>query len=444
VSAIVVIGSQWGDEGKGKLVDAFATKAGAVVRFQGGANAGHTLIVGGKKTVLHLVPSGILHPHCFCLIASGVTLDPFELYGEIQSVKQSGALQEDKQLLISDGALLVLPFHRQLDLAREANKSANKIGTTGRGIGPSYEDRASRRGLLFRDLFAEDLKEKLSRLAEEKNFLLQNMYDEDPIEVDSLYEQLKEISKKLEPYRCKNPARKIDQWLKEGRQMLFEGAQGVLLDNVHGTYPYVTSSSTSAAAACVSSGLSPRRVDRVLGITKAYCTRVGVGPFPTELFDKAGETLQEEGHEFGATTGRRRRCGWLDLVALRYAVRVSGIDTLVITKLDVLSHFDSIKVCTSYKLGNETHDDFSLVSNDLDKIEPQWTEFPGWKSDITSCLEMKTLPVEALKYLEFIEKEAGVPISVVSVGPDRDQTIYKEAIFKGAPVGSQAPAPAPV
>ena len=429
MSAIVVIGAQWGDEGKGKLVDAFAQKADGVVRFQGGANAGHTLIVDGVKTVLHLIPSGILHPHCQCLIASGVTLDPFEMWSEISELKKAGSLQDDKQLLIADGALLVLPYHRSLDQAREAYKSATKIGTTGRGIGPSYEDRASRRALLFRDLFASDLKEKLTRAVEEKNFLLQRMYGEEPIDVDKLYDDLKSISEKLSSYRCKYPSRKIAQWTKEGKKVLFEGAQGVLLDNMHGTYPFVTSSNTSSAAACVSSGLSPRKVDRVLGITKAYCTRVGTGPFPTELDCEVGELLQREGHEFGATTGRRRRCGWLDLVALRYAIRVSGIDGIVLTKLDVLSHFDEIKVCTSYELQGEKHSDFSFVSNELDQVVPQYETLPGWKTDISQCRRTEDLPKAAQDYITFISRQAGVPVSVVSVGPDRDETIYQEEVF---------------
>jgi len=425
--ATIVIGSQWGDEGKGKLVDVFAAQADAVVRFQGGANAGHTLIVEGRKTVLHLVPSGILHPHCQCLITSGVTIDPFELVKEIDGVRAAGFLQDRKQLLIADGALLVLPFHKKLDQARESHKKAKKIGTTGRGIGPSYEDRASRRGLLFRDLFDPDLEEKLIKVAEEKNFLLKEMYGEDPIDVQALYKELMGVAETLKPHRCSNPSQILSQWNKEGKKVLFEGAQGVLLDNLHGTYPFVTSSCTSAAAACASSGLSPKAVNGVLGITKAYCTRVGVGPFPTELFDDAGELLQKEGHEFGATTGRRRRCGWLDLVALRYAIRVGGIDQLVLTKLDVLSHFDEIKVCNSYVVNGESQKDFSLISANLEKAEPSYETLTGWKADITGCKSLEDLPYETRKYLKYIEEKVECPVSVVSVGPDREQTM----ILKG-------------
>lgn len=433
MSAIIVIGSQWGDEGKGKLVDAFAAKAEAVVRFQGGANAGHTLIVNGEKTVLHLIPSGVLHSHVQCLIASGVTVDPFEVVKEIQGLQKSGYLKDSKKLMISDGALLVLPFHKQLDVARENYKNKEKLGTTGRGIGPSYEDRASRRALLFRDLFSDDLKEKLEKCAEEKNFLLEKLYGEKPIDIDSVYKELKEASELLKPYRCENPSHQVSKWLKENKNVLFEGAQGVLLDNFHGTYPFVTSSSTLSASACASSGIDPGLIDRVFGITKAYCTRVGSGPFPTELEDETGDHLQKEGHEFGATTGRRRRCGWLDLVALKYAVHVGGINGLVLTKLDVLSKLDTIKVCTGYRLKGQEISDFPLISNEIGQVEPVYKELQGWKKDISKCQSVAELPPAALEYVRFISDFVDVPVSVVSVGPDRKETLYQEEIFQGFP-----------
>lgn len=429
MSALVVIGSQWGDEGKGKLVDAMASQSDAVVRFQGGANAGHTLIVDGQKTVLHLIPSGILHSHVRCMIGSGVTMDPFEMLQEIKGVKENGFLQDDKQLSISDGALLVLPFHRQLDKAREAWKSQTKIGTTGRGIGPSYEDRASRRALLFRDLFCSDLKEKLAKAIEEKNVLLTQLYGEEPIDLDQTFKDLQNVAELLKPYRCEDLSYQVTEMIKAGKNVLFEGAQGVLLDNFHGTFPFVTSSSTGAPAACLGAGVAPQAISKVFGITKAYCTRVGTGPFPTEQENDTGETLQKEGHEFGATTGRRRRCGWLDLVALRYALHVGGIDRLILTKLDVLSAFETIQVCTHYKVNGELVENFSFMSNDIDNVEPVYTELPGWQSDITKAQSISELPAQAQDYIRFISEKVGVEIPVVSVGPDRKETIYQGEIF---------------
>lgn len=429
MSAYIVIGAQWGDEGKGKLVDAMASQCHAVVRFQGGANAGHTLIVDGKKTVLHLIPSGILHPQVRCLIANGVTIDPYELLKEIEGVQAAGSLKDPAQLMVSDGALLVLPYHRSLDQAREgASGGHTKIGTTGRGIGPSYEDRASRRALLFRDLFSSDLKDKLRRALEEKNILLAH-YGQPHVELESLYAELTELAKRLSPYRAQNMSLEINHWLKQGKRLLFEGAQGVLLDNWHGTFPFVTSSSTGAAAACLGSGVGPQKIQGVFGITKAYCTRVGQGPFPTELLDETGDQLQTIGHEFGATTGRRRRCGWLDLVALRYAIRVGGIDRLILTKLDVLSHFAELKICTDYEIKGERHHDYSFLSEDLGAVKPVYKSFPGWQTDISKARQYQDLPVQAQKYLEFISESVGCPIEVVSVGPDRQQTFYQGDIF---------------
>jgi adenylosuccinate synthase len=440
MSALIVVGSQWGDEGKGKLVDAMAAQSDAVVRFQGGANAGHTLIVDGRKTVLHLIPSGVLHPHVRCMIGSGVTLDPFELVEEIKGLKSSGYLKEDNKLAISDGALLVLPFHRQLDKAREAWKSGTKIGTTGRGIGPSYEDRASRRALLFRDLFCDDLKDKLQKAIEEKNVLFEKLYKENAIDLELTYQELQEVANILRPYRCEDVSLQVTQMIKQGQNVLFEGAQGVLLDNLHGTFPYVTSSSTGAAAACLGVGVSPRYIEKIYGITKAYCTRVGAGPFPTEQDNGVGELLQKEGHEFGATTGRRRRCGWLDLVALRYAVHVGGIDRLILTKLDVLSVFDTIKVCTHYQVNGKKVENFSFMSNDIHTVEPVYQQLPGWKTDISEVQNLADLPKAAQDYIQFIKDQVGVEIPVISVGADRKQTIYQDDVFaqKKNPVLSEA------
>lgn len=429
MSALIVVGSQWGDEGKGKLVDAMAAQSDAVVRFQGGANAGHTLIVDGQKTVLHLIPSGVLHSHVRCMIGSGVTLDPFELVNEISGLKTSGYLKDDSQLAISDGALLVLPIHRQLDKARESWKTGTKIGTTGRGIGPSYEDRASRRALLFRDLFCPNLKDKLEKCLEEKNHLIEKLYGEKPVDLESSYLELMDVAETLKPYRCEDVSFEVTSMIKAGKRVLFEGAQGVLLDNLHGTFPYVTSSSTGAAAACLGVGVSPKHISKIFGITKAYCTRVGAGPFPTEQLNESGEILQKEGHEFGATTGRRRRCGWLDLVALRYAIHVGGIDRLILTKLDVLSVFDTIKVCTHYKVNGKTVEHFSFMSNAIHSVEPVYKELKGWKTNITDCKTLEDLPQEARDYIDFIKVAADVEIPVISVGPDRKQTLYEGEIF---------------
>ena len=430
MSALIVVGSQWGDEGKGKLVDAMASQSDAVVRFQGGANAGHTLIVDGKKTVLHLIPSGVLHPHVRCMIGSGVTMDPFEMVSEINSLKKNGYLTNESQLSISDGALMVLPFHRRLDQAREAWKKGTKIGTTGRGIGPSYEDRASRRALLFRDLFSDDMKDKLQKCIEEKNILLESLYGEEPIDLEKTYKELREVAEILKPYRCEDLSLQVTEMIRSGKKVLFEGAQGVLLDNLHGTFPYVTSSSTGAAAACLGVGVSPKYISKIFGITKAYCTRVGAGPFPSEQLNAIGDQLQKDGHEFGATTGRTRRCGWLDLVALRYAIHVGGIDRLILTKLDVLSGFDTIKVCTHYKVDGKVVENFSFMSNQIHNVEPVYKDLPGWKTDISGCQTYSELPQEARDYIDFIKTSVDVEIPVISVGADRNQTIYQGEIFE--------------
>ena len=325
MSGIVVVGSQWGDEGKGKVVDVFSSQSDYVVRYQGGANAGHTLIVDGKKTVLHLVPSGILHPSTTCVIAAGVVLDIETLFQEIQALKANGLMTNPEQLLISDNCTVLLSYHRKLDQARESSLGREKIGTTGKGIGPAYEDRASRKAILFGDLFSPDtLKEKIQASLKEKNYLLK-MYGQEPVSEDEILSTVTKFAQELKPHRCQDTSLLVHKASKKGQKILFEGAQGTLLDLMHGTYPFVTSSSTLAGSVCSSVGIGPRSIDKVIGITKAYATRVGSGPFPTELDNEVGEKMRSVGHEFGATTGRTRRCGWLDLVALRYAVRINGI-----------------------------------------------------------------------------------------------------------------------
>ncbi|MCB0351087.1 MAG: adenylosuccinate synthase, partial [Bdellovibrionales bacterium] len=335
---IIVIGSQWGDEGKGKVVDVFSSQSDYVVRYQGGANAGHTLVVDGKKTVLHLVPSGILHPNTICVIGAGVVLDVEKLAEEILALQKNGLLKDPKQLLISDSATVLLSYHRQLDQAREKAAGLEKIGTTGKGIGPAYEDRASRKAILFGDLFNTDtLKAKLEASLKEKNFLLEKMYEQKPADIQDVLASALKAAEKLAPFRCRDTSLVVHKALRQNKKILFEGAQGTLLDLLHGTYPFVTSSSTLSGSACVGVGVGPGAIDKVIGITKAYTTRVGSGPFPTELDDENGERLRAVGQEFGATTGRSRRCGWLDLVALRYALRINGITNLALMKIDVLS-----------------------------------------------------------------------------------------------------------
>jgi adenylosuccinate synthase len=422
--AVIIVGSQWGDEGKGKFVDYFAKNTDAVVRFQGGANAGHTLIVDGKKIVLHLIPSGILHEKTQCFIGAGVVIDIFELQQEMEMVKAAGYSIAPERMKIAGQATLVLPFHKELDAARE-NKY--HIGTTKRGIGPAYEDRASRRALLFQDLFSPKLKERLQLLAEEKNSLFEHLYKIPTINVNELYEKLMKTAEYFKPYMIDNMSDVINTWANDNKNILFEGAQGTLLDIMHGSYPFVTSSSTISTSACLSTGLAPQKVSKVVGIAKAYCTRVGQGPFPTELNNDVGEKLRKEGAEFGATTGRPRRCGWLDLVALRYAVRVNGITSIVLTKLDVLNTFDTIKVCTGYTVNGKTIDYFS--TSDSLEVVPVYKELKGWNSHINNCRKLDELPKEARAYVDYIQEQIGVPIDVVSVGPDRVESIGLSSIF---------------
>ncbi|MBY0314651.1 MAG: adenylosuccinate synthase [Bdellovibrionales bacterium] len=424
--AVVVVGAQWGDEGKGKFVDYFAKDAHGVVRFQGGANAGHTLIVNGKKTVLHLIPSGILHPQTKCFIGNGVALDLFGLKEEMDYVLKSGISLTPENLQISGNATLVLPFHKELDAAREV---VNHIGTTKRGIGPAYEDRASRRALLFRDLFLPNLKEKIELLLLEKNCLFEHLYKIPKIDAQKVHDDIVKLKDYFAPFVTHNLGETMTAWLKDGKKILFEGAQGALLDIFHGSYPYVTSSSTISASACLGTGIGPQQINKVIGVAKAYCTRVGTGPFPTELNDATGEKLRKIGAEFGATTGRPRRCGWLDMVALKYSIGVNGISSIVLTKLDVLNDFDTIQVCTGYEgasVGKTT--DF-LMSSEPSKMKPIYKEFKGWKTDLSKFKTRAEMPAEARAYVDYIESQAGVPIDVVSVGADRSATIGLASVF---------------
>ena len=430
MSGIIVVGSQWGDEGKGKVVDVFSSQADFVVRYQGGANAGHTLQVDGKQTILHLVPSGILHANTRCVIAAGVVLDIATVAEEIRALKKNGLLENPDQLLISDSCTLILPYHRQLDMAREKALGNEKIGTTGKGIGPAYEERASRKAVLFGDLFnPETLKEKIMASIKEKNFLLEKYYDEPPIDVDKVISDLEPLTQEMAPYRCKDTSLIIHKALKNKKKVLFEGAQGSLLDLLHGTYPFVTSSSTLAGSALIGSGVGPGMIDKVVAITKAYTTRVGSGPFPTELNDEWGTRMRDVGREYGATTGRERRCGWLDLPALRYAIRINGITNIALMKLDVLSDFETIKVCTAYDLDGETITEYPVSPGELARCKPIYKEVTGWSGDITEAKTMKDLPREAVDYVQMISSELAIPIDVVSVGPGREQTIWLKPFF---------------
>lgn len=430
MSGIIVVGSQWGDEGKGKVVDVFSAQADFVVRYQGGANAGHTLVVNGVKTVLHLVPSGILHPKTICVIAAGVVLDLEEVISEIRALREAGLISNPEQLRISDQATVLLSYHRKLDQAREASAGQEKIGTTGRGIGPAYEDRASRKAILFGDLFdTASLREKLEISLREKNFLLKEFYKAEPINIDELYKRLLELASELAPYRCKDASMMVHKALRGGKKVLFEGAQGTMLDLLHGTYPFVTSSSTISGSACIGSGIGPNTVQKIIGITKAYTTRVGSGPFPTEMKDALGERIRAEGHEFGATTGRPRRCGWLDLVGLKYAIRVNGITNIALMKLDVLSGHDKIEVCTSYRLDGQEIKDMPISTAELSRVEPVYRSLSGWQEDITQVRSIQDLPQAARDYIQFIGNELATPIDVVSVGPGREQTLWIKPLF---------------
>ncbi|MFN7904335.1 MAG: adenylosuccinate synthase [Pseudobdellovibrionaceae bacterium] len=431
MSGIVVVGAQWGDEGKGKLVDVFAGHTNFVVRYQGGANAGHTLVVNGTKFVLHTIPSGILHPDVVCVIAAAVVIDIEALVKEIDGLQVSGFLKESKQLLISDLATVILPIHRKLDQVRELSLGNDKIGTTGKGIGPAYEDRAARRGITIGDLFKPDsLRKKLEMCFIEKNALLKDHYKTETLDVDQTYSDLLKLAEKIAPYRCADVSLVLNRGLKTGKKVVFEGAQGTMLDIYHGTYPFVTSSSTVAGSSCSGAGVGPTSIQKVIGVFKAYTTRVGSGPFPTELQDEVGLKIQTDGHEFGSTTGRARRCGWLDLVALKYAIRVNGITNLALMKLDILSGHEKIAVCHGYKINGEIVTEWPTHIEDLKMAEPVYEYLSGWKEDISKVLNLKDLPRSTTSYIDYVGKQLGKPIDIISVGPGREQTLWVKPLFQ--------------
>ena len=420
---VVVVGAQWGDEGKGKVVDIYTEYADDIVRYQGGNNAGHTLVVGSEKVVLHLIPSGILHEGKRCFIGNGVVLDPEVFIKEITKLKESGRIKDDASLLLSESLHIIMPYHKRIDIAREAKSGDKKIGTTGRGIGPCYEDKIGRRGIRLMDLINEEVfARKLKEFLVEKNFLLENLLGEKPCSFDEILTEYRGYADVLKKYVA-DTALILDKDLKAGKKVLFEGAQGTLLDVDHGTYPYVTSSSTCAGGASTGSGVSPREIHEIIGISKAYVTRVGSGPFPTELLDATGEQLRQTGGEFGATTGRPRRCGWFDTMVIRYAVRVNGLTGIALTKLDVLSDFDTIKVCTGYTYQGKALETLPAALEIFENCQPVYEELPGWRTDITGAKSFEELPKNARSYVHRLEELAGCPIAMVSVGPRRDQTI---------------------
>ena len=419
---VVVLGTQWGDEGKGKIVDLLTDQAKVVVRFQGGHNAGHTLVIDGEKTVLHLIPSGILRDDVSCLIGNGVVLAPDALLKEMTELEQKGVPVRER-LRISPACPLILPYHVALDQARELARGAAKIGTTGRGIGPAYEDKVARRGLRLGDLFDQQkFAEHLREVLDYHNFMLTHYYSADPCDYEAILEQAEIWVDELEPLVA-DVTGKLHDSREAGANILFEGAQGSLLDIDHGTYPFVTSSNTTAGGTATGSGFGPLYLDYVLGITKAYTTRVGSGPFPTELFCETGRHLAEKGHEFGATTGRPRRCGWFDAAAVRHAVHINSISGLCLTKLDVLDGLEQVNICTGYQDANGEVAATPVSADDYEQLVPVYETLPGWGESTYGVKQLEGLPTNARNYIARIEETAGVPIDIISTGPDRVETI---------------------
>ncbi len=422
---VVVIGTQWGDEGKGKIVDWLTDRAQGVVRFQGGHNAGHTLVIGGKKTVLHLIPSGILRGNVDCFIGNGVVVSPQALVEEMDELEKAGVSGVVARLLVSEACPPILPYHAALDRAREAAKGEAKIGTTGRGIGPAYEDKVARRAIRVQDLFTpERFAAKLRELLDFHNFVLRNFHKQDTVDFQKTLDETLALAPRFAPLVADVP-RALYHANRKGKNLLFEGAQGSLLDIDHGTYPFVTSSSCVAGAAAAGAGIGPHHLHYVLGITKAYSTRVGGGPFPTDMSDDIGERLRQRGQEFGATTGRPRRTGWFDAAALKRSIQLNGLSGLCITKLDVLDGVEAVKICVGYQLEGKFSEIFPVGAEELERCHPVYEELPGWMESTVGIRSYDALPKAARAYLQRIEALAGVPIDLISTGPDRDETIVK-------------------
>ncbi|MGM0437888.1 MAG: adenylosuccinate synthase [Bacillota bacterium] len=419
----IVVGTQWGDEGKGKVTDMLASTADVVVRFGGGNNAGHTVIVDDEKFELHIIPSGILYPEKTCVIGNGVVIDPVVLIEEMEGLAKRGISLDN--LYISETAHVIMPYHRLLDGLEEKRKGKDKIGTTGKGIGPTYTDKVARKGIRVIDLLDEDrFRRKLEKSLEYKNILLEKIYNEEPFSVEEIIEEYKPSIEKIRSH-VTNTSLLLDNKIKEEKKIFFEGAQGTLLDIDYGTYPYVTSSNPTAGGVCTGSGVGPVQIDDVIGVAKAYITRVGEGPFPTELKGEIGEKLRDKGNEFGVTTGRPRRCGWLDIPVLKHAVRVNGLTEIVLTKVDILSGFDEIKVCTAYRNGDEILEEFPADFEILEDYEPVYESFEGWEEDISNVRKYKNLPENTKKYIEKIEEMVDTQISIIGIGPGREEAIIK-------------------
>jgi adenylosuccinate synthase len=419
----VIVGAQWGDEGKGKIVDVLSENFDVVARYAGGHNAGHTVIIKGKKYVLQLIPCGVLRPGRKSVIGNGVVLDPFAFMKEVKMVRDAG-IDVDGRLFVSNRAHVILPYHRMIELAAENAPGRVKIGTTSRGIGPAYEDKMKRSGLRVVDLLNKELlKTHIENACREKNMIAHALFNMEPLDADSMYRDYAEIAEQVRPFVA-DTAAMLHKTLRSGGSIMFEGAQGTMLDIDHGTYPFVTSSSATAGGAVTGTGVAPNAIQTVIGITKAYCTRVGGGPFPTEIHDAIGDELRKRGNEYGAVTGRPRRCGWVDLPLLRYAQAINGVNWWVVTKMDVLDTLSEIPVCVGYKLNGKKIDEIPADAGTMEKIEPVYETLPGWKQSTEGIVEWDKLPKKARNYLEFLEKESGAKIGMVSTGPDREQTMF--------------------
>lgn len=426
MSTLVLVGAQWGDEGKGKIVDFLSEEADMVVRYQGGANAGHTVVVGGREYKLHLIPSGVLN-HKVCVIGNGVVIDPAQLLAEMDGLTQAG--YDVSRVYVSDCAHVILPYHKLLDALEEQARGDRKIGTTGRGIGPAYRDKSARAGIRMADLFhPERFRDRLLHHLDQVNSVLERVYHARPLDGEALVAEYLAYADRLRAHVTDTSAL-VNDAIDRGHKVLFEGAQGTLLDIDHGTYPYVTSSHPTAGGACIGAGVGPTRIDSVMGVAKAYTTRVGDGPFPTEETGATGAWLRERGREFGTTTGRPRRCGWLDAVALRYAVRVNGLASLALTKLDTLTGLDTVRVAVAYECDGGRSERWPHSVEDLQRCRPVYAELPGWKEDVSGARRLEDLPRNAREYLALVEEHVGVPLAIISVGPDRAQTISLRQAF---------------
>ncbi|MBI4691562.1 MAG: adenylosuccinate synthase [Nitrospirae bacterium] len=428
MAVIVIVGAQWGDEGKGKIVDVLTEKADGVARYQGGHNAGHTVVINNEKFILHIIPSGILHKEKVCIIGNGVVVDPASLIEELDGLKKRG-IEAGKNLFLSKNAHLIMPYHTAIEKEQERLKGSKKIGTTGKGIGPAYVDKTARAGirageLLYPEIFKEKLKTNISVV----NHLLKNLYNASGFDTNAVYGEYMEYAERLSGYITDTDII-LNRMIDDNKNIICEGAQGTLLDVDHGTYPYVTSSSASAGGACTGLGIGPTRITKVIGVVKAYTTRVGEGPFPTEINDSLGEHIREKGGEYGATTGRPRRCGWLDMVVLRHSIRINGFTGIVITKLDILDGLEKIKICTGYRYNGRVYEEFPKELNIIEKCEPIYEEIPGWKENTSGTKEFENLPEAARAYIKTIERMLGVEIHIVSSGQKRDELIVLKEIF---------------